>query len=345
MSLKVIRRADRANALTIIGTVAGQRIRRRAQSDDRRLAEEEAAALEAEILRSAWHGERRGIRTVAEAMNFYLDTIHPKPATQRMLAGILRTIGPDALLSDVDQEMINRLTRIVLRPDAAPSTVVRNLIVPLRAVLNNAAAAGWCEPPRFRIPRQPQGRTRYLLPHEAEHLVQAAPIHLQVLLVLLLGTGARMSEALELQWRDVDLHGRRVIFWKTKGGRRRVAELPMRAMVALAALSHRDGSVIRTHRGLPYRDTDRQGGGQIKSAWHATLRRAGLDRDLSPHDLRHTWASWHYAINRDPLRLKDEGGWSSLALVERYAHLLPAGQEQAIADFWHLGDTKKSEAV
>jgi hypothetical protein len=41
-----------------------------------------------------------------------------------------------------------------------------------------------------------------------------------------------------------------------------------------------------------------------------------LDPELTPHDLRHTWASWHYALNRDLLALKIEGGWSSVALVE-----------------------------
>jgi integrase len=30
--------------------------------------------------------------------------------------------------------------------------------------------------------------------------------------------------------------------------------------------------------------------------------------ELTPHDLRHTWASWHYALNRDLLLLKVEGG-------------------------------------
>jgi hypothetical protein len=46
MPLTVVRRKS-SGALTITGTVAGRRIRRRAQSDDPKLAEEEAAALEA----------------------------------------------------------------------------------------------------------------------------------------------------------------------------------------------------------------------------------------------------------------------------------------------------------
>jgi hypothetical protein len=34
-----------------------------------------------------------------------------------------------------------------------------------------------------------------------------------------------MAEALELEWRDVDLTGARAIFWRTKTGARRVAAL------------------------------------------------------------------------------------------------------------------------
>jgi integrase len=75
-------------------------------------------------------------------------------------------------------------------------------------------------------------------------------------------------------------------------------------------------------------------------AYATGLRRAGLDPDYTPHDLRHSWASWHYAVHKDLLRLKQDGGWSSVALVERYAHLMPQGQEAAIRRFLsRQGDT------
>jgi hypothetical protein len=67
MPLSITRRAG-TGSLTIVGTVAGTRVRRRAQSDGITLAREEAAALEAEILRTEWHGERRGFRSLDEAL-------------------------------------------------------------------------------------------------------------------------------------------------------------------------------------------------------------------------------------------------------------------------------------
>jgi hypothetical protein len=44
--------------------------------------------------------------------------------------------------------------------------------------------------------------------------------------------------------------------------------------------------------------------------------------------------------------LKIEGGWSSVTLCERYAHLLPAGQEPAIRRvFGHLSGIEAETAA
>ena len=147
-----------------------------------------------------------------------------------------------------------------------------------------------------------------------------------------------MSEAIYLSWddRSVDLTGGRVIFWadRTKAKKRRVAEMPPRVVAALANLPHRDGPVFRHNGGQAY--AVRSSGGQIHFGFGSAVARAGLNPDLTPHSCRHTWASWHYALHKDPLRLRYDGGWSTLDLVERYAHLLPAGHEAAIQKFLGL---------
>ena len=74
--LRIERRPD-TGALTIVGTVAGERIRKRAQSDNYKLAqEEEAAAIETELLRTQWHGPRRGTRPLRRGG----DIVHRNPA-------------------------------------------------------------------------------------------------------------------------------------------------------------------------------------------------------------------------------------------------------------------------
>jgi integrase len=351
--LRVTRRKDR-EGLWIVGTPypGGERIRRRAASDDPALAREEAAALHAELLRGRWHGERRGARSFAEAVLSYLAAAPRSTGDKRRLNRILVALG-DVTLGQVDQAAIDRVRRTVLGTAASPATVKRGVVTPIRAVLRHAQRRGWCDAPAFEIPKEAEGRTAYLLPAEAERLYAAAAPHLKPLLVFLLSTGARLAEALELEWRDLDLVGARAIFWKTKGGRRRVAALCPRAVAELAGLAHREGPVFRwetrrpatttKRQGRPkriqaYADRKREGGGQIKNAFAGALRRAGLV-GFTPHDLRHSWASWHYAVNRDLLALKVEGGWSSASQVERYAHLMPAGQEAKILAFWGMTGT------
>jgi integrase len=321
--------------------VNGQRIRRRAQSDNPKLAKEEAAALEADLLRTDWHGERRGTRSFAAAVTAYIEAKNRSKGTEKRLNRLLRAIGPGVRLSEIDQDTVTRIKKTMLRPGFKEATAYVDIISPLRAVLNMAHRRGWCDVPHFEIPKKVPGRTLFLLPDQAERLIAAAAPHLKPLVIFLIGTGARMSEAIYLSWDDnsVDLAGGRVIFWadRTKAKKRRVAEMPPRVVAGLANLQHRDGPVFRHNGGKAYVEQQGQRGGQIQFGFGTAVTRAGLNPELTPHCCRHTWATWHYALHKDPLRLRYDGGWSTLELVERYAHLMPAGHEAAIREFLGIG--------
>jgi integrase len=340
MSLVAAVRKD-TNTIWITGTVRpanakeGVRIRRRAGSDSLKLAREEARTLEAEILRNAWYGERRGTRGFSAAAISYISHEDRSTGTQKLVDRLIAHFG-ETPLSAITQEAVDEARKVVLRAGAEPATVKRNLIVPLRAVLIHAAKRGWCDVPQFDIPTESKGRTVFLLPAEVEALIAASAPHLQPLLRFLVCTGCRMSEALRLDWRDVDLNAARAILWEgeTKGGGRRVVSLPPRVVEALAGLPRRAGVVFLDHKGLAYRDSSEYGG-QIKTAWATACRKAQLS-DVGPHHLRHTWASWHYATHRDLLLLKNEGGWASTALVERYAHIMPSGFDDEINSVWGI---------
>jgi len=70
MALKVVKRKS-TGAYTISGTILGRRIQLRAATNNRHLAEEQAASLEARILREQWHGPKTASRTIGEAMVSY----------------------------------------------------------------------------------------------------------------------------------------------------------------------------------------------------------------------------------------------------------------------------------
>jgi integrase len=55
--------------------------------------------------------------------------------------------------------------------------------------------------------------------------------------------------------------------------------------------------------------------------------------NLSPHDLRHTWATRAQRGGTSAFALRDAGGWSSLAMPNRYAHAAAiANDEVTLAD-------------
>jgi integrase len=338
MSLKVIRRKDTGN-LQINGTVAGQRIRQAAKAQSVSLAREEAAALEARLLREQFHGrpKDRADRTFAEIAEAYLNFQERHPAQVERVENIVFAMG-NVTASEVDQEFVDNLrSKVIKKPNPAPGTVRSQLFGPIRAILIFGSRRGWCERPDFQLPGPRKGRTVYALPSEARRLVEAAAPHLRPLLIFMYGVGSRVAETLALNWRDIDLVGARATILQ-KGSRIRHAHLPPAVVAALAALPHREGAVFRWY--LPngaageYARKEK-GGGQIKVAWDSAIRRAGLGgRGLTPHSTRHTFASWHYALHRDLLKLMLDGGWETLAMVERYAHLMPQGFESEIEAFW-----------
>jgi integrase len=95
-------------------------------------------------------------------------------------------------------------------------------------------------------------------------------------------------------------------------------------------------------------ENDTSAGGRIKKAFAGACRRAGI-KQFTPHDCRHTWATWHYAQNRDLLALQKLGGWKSLAMVTRYAHVNVDELAHTIDNLpWNetggkLGDTASQE--
>ena len=116
---------------------------------------------------------------------------------------------------------------------------------------------------------------------------------------------------------------RHVIFIDTKNGEDRGVPLHSRVVAELANLSHREGPVFRRPDGLPYaRHSGEPRGASdgIRKALAGACRRAGITK-FSAHDCRHTWANWHYAANRDLGALQKLGGWKTITMVMRYAHV------------------------
>jgi integrase len=225
-------------------------------------------------------------------------------------------------LARIDQEAIERGARKIY-PGRSAATLDRQFFTPASAVLRHAARRGWCAPPLLERPDVEQPAINWLTLEEANRLIECCADHLRTLVIFMIYTGARIGESLWLDWRDVDLKRRHVSFPKTKNGQARGIPLHERVVFALANLPHRDGEVFRRPDGRPYERprhaNDTSAGSRIKKAFAGACRRAGI-RNFSVHGCRHTWATWHYAANRDVSALMRLGGWKTLSMVMRYVH-------------------------
>ena len=143
--------------------------------------------------------------TLAEAVVSYLEEA---AARQRFLDRVARPFRNDAA-GRIDQEAIDQGARKVY-PNASGATRDRQFYTPVSAVMKHAAKRGWCAPFRSRSPREAARQGTGAHDREANRLIDACGDHLRPLVIFLLYTGARVGEALWLDWREVDLDRRHV---------------------------------------------------------------------------------------------------------------------------------------
>lgn len=313
MPLKIVKRGKSPNWY-IRGTVRGVPVDESTGTPDKGAAEEIRIQRAAEILHRSIHGAKASA-TFLEAAVMHMENGGEKRFLEKPIAYFGTT-----KLSQIKQAVIDAGARANY-PGGLPSTIDRQWYAPVSAVINFANRNGLAEKIVIRRPTLDNERVRWITLDEVNALISSCAPHLKPLVTFLIYTGARMSEALYADWRQINLSAAQVTFPKTKNRKPRSVPLHPRVIAALANLEHRDGPVFLTNRGLPYtpKPEDEPAGGQIKTGFNNACKRAGIE-DFHPHDCRHTWATWHYAANKDLVGLQKLGGWKTLKMVLRYAH-------------------------
>jgi len=184
-------------------------------------------------------------------------------------------------------------------------------------------------------PRVPKTLPRALTLPDTERLLDAdeeeavAPERERALFELLYATGLRVSEAAGLDLEDVDFSSRlvRVI---GKGRRERIvpfgeaAEEALRAYLpSRAALRHRGRE--REHGAEEPLFVNARGGRLTSRSMARLLKRrlraAGLPEEISPHALRHTFATHLLQAGADLRAIQELLGHASLSTTQKYTHL------------------------
>ena len=134
------------------------------------------------------------------------------------------------------------------------------------------------------------------------------------LILLLYGGGLRVSEACQLKWVSVDLHGR-LLRIMGKGGHERIVALPPMTTQALSELKNAGGEsrYVFGDEGLPTR--------KAYEIVRASGVQAGLLKPLHPHALRHSFATHLLSSGANLRTLQELLGHRTLQATQRYTHL------------------------
>lgn len=330
----------------IRGTVQDQRVDRSAKTRVRSEAEQIKAQLEADLFKRAIYGDR-AVATFAEAADIY--TLAGKPGDH--LLPLIDRIGLTPL-KRIDQEFVDRLARD-MKPDAKPATRIRQIYTPISAVMNFVAPK-LCDPVKLTKPKGSGKRVDFMTPAEVETLLDFLPPHLSRLVTFYVSTGCRATEALNLEWRDVSSNADRAVFWETKGGYSRGVDLQHRARREMPPRPTFNGFVWQNSDGEPWHSYDAVNlmlrrycqrhapdGRPLTTAERADPK-APRFRHVHCHLLRHTWATWAYAVTRDLTFLMGQGGWKSATMVLRYAHAASDDLAKQVKDHaWEIRGGKK----
>jgi len=220
-------------------------------------------------------------------------------------------------------------------PPVAPTTLARKVAC-LRSFYRHLrldAAIDHDPTADLHGPRKPQRLPHVLSRGDVAKLLAqpqgSEPLALRdrALLETMYACGLRASEAVGLELSDVDLE-EGLLRARGKGSKERMVPIGRKAVTALLAYCRSGRPVLTNARPAGVQSrlfVNRRGGGLTRQGLYKIVqghaRRAGLEDRMSPHTLRHSFATHLLAGGCDLRSLQEMLGHADLATTQVYTHL------------------------
>lgn len=298
-----------------IQTESGKRIRRSTKTKNEKLAEEYHDKLKHEL----WRQERLGDKPKYLWDDAALRWLEEKEGVKKSIDADISRLRNLQQLRGVYLHEINRniIMSIINEKDCSNSTKNRYLSL-IRAILN-ACVREWDmldEQVYFKQFKEAKKRVRWLKPEEAARLLNCLPTYMALMARFNLATGLRQHNIFSLKWDQIDFLRRTCQYYPDEMKSGEPFDLALND-TAMEVLVHQVGK----HPKYVFLNTKHNPVLKLNyKLWYKALDKARIS-DFRWHDLRHTWASWLVQNGVSLYELKEMGGWQSLEMVQKYAHL------------------------
>lgn len=138
------------------------------------------------------------------------------------------------------------------------------------------------------------------------------------IVVVALGTGLRISNIIDLTWKQVDMSSRTICLEKTKN--KKPVSIPMLDSVYETLVGLRQGSHVSLVRVFTKPSGESYNRHEVSRAFKAVCLGLGM-KDMNFHGLRHTFCSWLAIEGANPADIASLAGHADLQTTMRYSHL------------------------
>ena len=218
------------------------------------------------------------------------------------------------------------------RPAVAPATLQRKIAC-LRSFYRHLRRDGILDrdpTSELRAPRARQRLPKVLSRDEVARLLQqprgssTAAIRDRALLETMYACGLRASEAIGLELSDVDLEAG-ILRARGKGSKERIVPIGTKAIESLVEYLDNARPRLVGNRDESRLFVNLRGGGLSRQGLYKIVqghaRSAGLEQRMSPHTLRHTFATHLLAGGCDLRSLQEMLGHADIGTTQVYTHL------------------------
>lgn len=154
----------------------------------------------------------------------------------------------------------------------------------------------------------------------------------RAVLELLYASGIRVGELVSLNLEDIDLPSRTVRVMG-KGRKERIVPMGEKARGAIARYFEQRASFVPAGAGERAVFVNRRGGRltarSVERLLAKYIRRAGLQKSVTPHVLRHTFATHLLGAGADMRGIQELLGHASLSTTQKYTHVSLEGMMKA----------------